>query len=160
MADAICTTLQRLGLEGRMRQHDLWRVWPQTVGPEIAQHAQPHSLWHGRLVVHVSDPVWLYQLRMMRHRLLAALNERLRPAEIREIVLRIGDVSALPVGPPPQPPRPEPVRAIDPAQMAQIDLALASLGDAPFRDALRQLWLRAVRESASTSSLHDRRHSG
>jgi hypothetical protein len=157
IADAVSATLQRLGLEGRVRQHDIWRVWPQAVGPEIAQHAQPHSLWHGRLVVHVTDSVWLYQLRMMRHRLLAGLNERLSPAEIREIVLRVGDVAAPPVGPSPQPPRSDPARAVDPARVAEIDRSLAPLGDAPFRDALRDLWLRAAQDSPSRSGL-PRRH--
>ena len=43
IGDAISAALQRLGLENRIRQHDIWRVWPLAVGPQIARHAQPHS---------------------------------------------------------------------------------------------------------------------
>jgi len=159
IADAVSATLQRLGLAGQVRQHELWCVWPQAVGPEIAQHAQPHSFWHGRLVVHVTDSVWLYQLQMMRHRLVAALNERLKPAEIREIVFRVGEVAAPPIGQSTHPPRSESTGGVDPLRVAEIDRTLASLGDVPFRDALRQLWLRAVQDSTAGPSLPRRRQS-
>jgi len=147
IADAVSATLQRLGLESRVRQHDIWRVWPLVVGPQIARHAQPHSLWHGRLIVHVTDSVWLHHLSMMRHRLVVALNEKLTPAEIREMVLRVGEISAVPMGAAPKVDAPtEAQRTIDPARAAEIEEALAPLGDAPFRDALRRLWLRAARD--------------
>jgi hypothetical protein len=152
IADAVSAALQRLGLETRIRQHDIWRVWPLVVGLQIARHAQPHSVWHGRLIVHVTDSVWLHHLSMMRHRLLAALNEKCASVEIREIVLRIGEVAAVPMGPGPKAdPLTEPLLGIDPVRVAEIDETLASLGDAPFRDALRRLWLRASREPQGPS---------
>jgi hypothetical protein len=151
IADAVSAALQRLGLEGRVRQHDLWRVWPLVVGPQIARHAQPFSVWQGRLIVHVTDSVWLHHLSMMRHRLVQALNERLAPVEIREMVLRVGEVPAAPIGPSPLPPRSASVGEVDPVRMAEIENALAPLGDAPFRDALRRLWLRASQEAATSS---------
>lgn len=150
IADAVSAALQRLGLEGRMRQHEVWRVWARVVGPQIAQHAQPHSFSRGRLIVHVTDSVWLHHLSMMRHRLVAALSEQLQPAEVREMVLRVGELGATPGLPLPasdQSDRNELSRANEPARIAEIERALAPLGDAPFRDALRRLWLRASRES-------------
>ncbi len=150
IADAVSAALQRLGLESRVRQHDIWRIWPLVVGPQIARHAQPFSVWQGRLIGHVTESVWLHQLSMMRHRLVRAVNDRLAPAAIREMVLRVGEVPAAPVGPSAPPPRPASVAAVDPARMAEIENALAPLGDAPFRDALRQLWLRASRERATS----------
>ena len=148
MADAVSATLQRLGMDARIRQHEIWRVWPGVVGPQIGQHAQPHTFWHGRLIVHVTDSVWLHHLSMMRHRLIAALNDQLKPAEVREMVLRVGEISIVPA---PSPTRPAPPSGDDPGRVAEIEKALAPLGDAPFRDALRQLWLRAAREPASSS---------
>jgi len=157
IADAVSAALQRLGLEGRVRQHDLWRVWPLVVGPQIARHAQPFSVWQGRLIVHVTDSVWLHHLSMMRHRLVQALNERLAPAEIREMVLRVGEVPTAPIGPSPPLPRSVSTPRVDPAKMDEIENALASLGDAPFRDALRQLWMLASQESASSGDSSDDR---
>ena len=153
IADALSATLLRLGLEGRIRQHDIWRVWGLVVGPEIARHAQPHAVSQGRLFVHVTDSVWLHHLSMMRHRLVPALNEKLASAEIRELVLRVGEVPAIPAGPSPKTPLPEPTERIHPARLAEIDETLSSLGDAPFREALRRVWLRASRETAENPSL-------
>jgi hypothetical protein len=152
IADAVAATLHRLGLEGRIRQNDIWRVWSLVVGPEIARHAQPHAIWHGRLVVHVTDSVWLHHLSMMRHRLVPALNEKLAPAEVRELVLRVGEVPTVPAGPSPKTTPPEPTQGIPPSRLAEIDETLASVGDAPFRDALRRIWLRSSRDSRPPTS--------
>jgi hypothetical protein len=158
IADAVAVTLQRLGLAGRIRQHDVWRIWPLVVGPQIAHHAQPHSISHGRLIIHVTDSVWLHHLSMMRHRLVAALNEQLKPAEVREVILRVGEVPLSPIGPSPGAAGSDPARGVDPARIAEIERALAPLGDAPFREALRQLWLRATHASAAaTGALRKRR---
>jgi len=152
IGDALSATLQRLGLEGRIRQHDLWRVWPLVVGPEIARHAQPHTIAQGRLIVHVTDSVWLHHLSMMRHRLVPALNEKLAPAGIRELVLRVGEVPVVPAGPSPKAVPTEPTRGVHPARLAEIDKTLSSLGDAPFREALRRVWLRASRSARPDAS--------
>jgi hypothetical protein len=151
IADAVAAALQRLGLEGRVRQHDIWRIWPSVVGPQIARHAQPYSVHQGRVIIHVTDSVWLHHLSMMRHRLVEALNERLTPAEIREMVLRVGEVPVAPVGPSPSQSLSAPAGGVDPARIAEIENALTPLGDAPFRDALRRLWLRASKKSASST---------
>jgi hypothetical protein len=160
IADALTVTLQRLGLQDRIRQHDIYRVWPLVVGREIARHAQPHAILHGRLIVHVSDSVWLHHLSMMRHRLVPVLNEQLAPAVIREMVLRIGEVPSVPAGPSPKAAPPEPTRGVDPARLAEIDETLAAVGDAPFRDALRRIWLRSSGERRVPIEVLGKRRSG
>lgn len=143
--DAVSATFRRLGLEGRFRQHEIWRVWPTVVGPQIARQAQPHAISHGRLVVHVSDPVWLHHLSMMRHRLIPALNEKLHGSTIREMSLRVGELPALPTSPMAAQAVPTHGLSADPARTQQIHALLAPLGDAPFRDALWRLLVRAYR---------------
>jgi predicted nucleic acid-binding Zn ribbon protein len=144
IAEAIPSAFQRLGLEGRFRQGKIWAVWPAVVGQQIARRAQPHGLWQGRLIIHVTDPVWLHHLSMMRHRVMAALNEKLGGSVVRDLVLRIGEVPAMPVHPAAssrgvQAPPP------DPALYARVEGLMAPLGDVPFREALCQLLLRALR---------------
>jgi predicted nucleic acid-binding Zn ribbon protein len=142
-AEALSSAFQRLGLADRLRQHELWRVWADVVGPHIARHAQPREIRHGRLVVHVTDPVWLHQLSMMRHRLVVALNERLGSPVVREMALRIGEVVEVPSVPSPAPSRPEGDVTPDPERLARIKALLAPLGDAPFREELFRLLARA-----------------
>jgi hypothetical protein len=146
IAEAIPGAFQRLGLEGRFRQGKIWTVWSSVVGLPIARHAQPHGLWQGRLIVHVTDPVWLHHLSMMRHRVMAALNEKLGTSVVRELVLRIGEVPAMPVQPA-APARGVPLPPPDPALQARVEVLTAPLGDVPFREALCRLLLRALRSN-------------
>jgi hypothetical protein len=144
IAEAISGAFQRLGLDSRFRQSEIWGVWPTVVGPQIARHAQPYAIPNGRLIVHVTDPVWLHHLSMMRPKVIAALNKRLRTSTVRELILRVGEIaepaaSALVSPPLSQGPPP------DPAQVARVESMLAPLGATPFREALQRLLLRAYR---------------
>lgn len=142
MAEAVAATLDRLGLGAGVKQREVWRIWHSVVGPQIARHAQPAAVIRGRLVVHVTDPVWLQQLSLMRHRLLASLHKALGESAIREIVLRIGEAEAVTSSSPGSPP---PELPLDPARHAEIQELTSLLGDAPCRDALEHLMLRASR---------------
>ena len=144
IAEAISLAFQRLGLDHRLRQSEIWSVWHVVVGPQIARHAQPHAISHGRLIVHVSDPVWLHHLTMMRPKVITALNERLRTSTVRELILRIGEVPD-PGTAPNRPPLLKKELAPDPARMAQVEALLAPLGEAPFLATLQRLLLRAHR---------------
>jgi hypothetical protein len=144
IADAISGAFLGLGLDNRYRQSEIWSVWPAVVGPQIARHAQPHAISHGRLIVHVTDPVWLHHLSMMRPKVIVALNEKLRTSTVRELILRVGEVAgpcttsqaSLPLSQEPPP---------DPARVAWVEAMLAPLSDAPFLEALQRLLLRAYR---------------
>ena len=151
IGDVVPAAFQRWGLEKQFRQSEIWGVWPKVVGPQIARHAQPHAIKQGRLIVHVTDPVWLHHLSMMRHRLIASLNERLDTIAVREIVLRVGEVPTSTADPPPlsgriQDPPPEPSR------ITWIETLLAPLGESPFYESLYRLLCRACRRSDGISS--------
>ncbi|HTX53729.1 MAG TPA: DUF721 domain-containing protein [Candidatus Baltobacteraceae bacterium] len=146
MGEAVAAALQKLGLENGVRQHEVWQVWAAVVGPQIARQAQPHTFSRGRLIVHVTDSVWLHQLRMMRHHILAALNAKLQPLEIREIVLRVGEFPAIAPEPIPEITHP-PLAELTKEELADIDAALDPLGDVPFRNALQRLWERAAQDA-------------
>lgn len=144
IADVISGAFQRLGLDNRFRQSEIWGVWSTVVGLQIARHAQPHAISHGRLIVHVTDPVWLHHLSMMRPKVIAALNEKLRTSSVRELILRVGEVKE-PCIPPGSSLHASKETLPDPARVARIEALLAPLGDTPFREALRRLLLRAYR---------------
>jgi hypothetical protein len=143
IADAVTATFSRLGLEPRLREHAIFRVWPAVVGQAIARHAAPESLRNARLLIHVTDPIWLHHLSMMRHRILEALRVRLGPSAVRELVLRIGEVS-----PPPSPsaaPAGERAAPPDAARLAEIEAIVAPVKDDEAREAFRRLLLRRER---------------
>ncbi len=139
IAEALSSAFARLGVEARLREHEVFRVWPVVVGEGIARHAEPQGLKQGRLLVHVTDSVWLHHLSMMRHRILQAMRERLGAAAVSELVLRIGEVTArpaAPAAPSEAPPLP------DPRRLAEIETILAPLKDEEAKQAFRRLLLR------------------
>ncbi|MFB3819387.1 MAG: DUF721 domain-containing protein [Candidatus Methylomirabilales bacterium] len=139
IGDAITGTFARLGIEARLREHEVFRAWPAAVGGTIARHAEPQSLKNGRLLVHVTDPVWLHQLHMMRRRILDALNARLGAGSVRELVLRVGEVAPRP----PEAPAPSSAATPpDPVRLREIETMLAPLKDEETRAAFRRLLLR------------------
>jgi hypothetical protein len=146
IGEALSSTFARLGVEARVREHEVFRIWPSVVGEAIARHTEPQGLKQGRLVVHVTDPVWLHHLSMMRHRILEAMRERMGATAVREVVLRIGEVSMRPAI---APARSEPVPPPDPVRLAEIETIVAPVKDEEARQAFRRLLLR-----------HDERGSG
>jgi predicted nucleic acid-binding Zn ribbon protein len=83
--------MKGLGLEQRLQQSQVFFLWPQIVGADIARHAQPVSLRNGILIVAVDHPVWLQELsRFHKPLLLQKVRERIGKKAVRDIVFRIG----------------------------------------------------------------------
>jgi predicted nucleic acid-binding Zn ribbon protein len=80
-----------LGLEQRLHQSQLFFLWTQIVGEDIARHAQPVSLKNAFLVVAVDHPVWLQELeRFHKPMILQKIQARVGKQTVKQIVFRIG----------------------------------------------------------------------
>jgi len=90
-------TLKNLGMEVKLKQHRVWSLWGDVVGPAISAHAQPSGVRDSRLFVAVEDSLWLHQLNYLKHQILVELNNKLGKAALREIVLRVGEVKSPPL---------------------------------------------------------------
>jgi hypothetical protein len=90
-------TLRNLGMEVKLKQHGVWSLWGEVVGPAISAHAQPSVVRDGRLFVAVEDSLWLHQLNYLKHQILVELNNKLGKAALREMVLRVGEVKPPPL---------------------------------------------------------------
>ncbi|HEX9079821.1 MAG TPA: DUF721 domain-containing protein [Desulfuromonadaceae bacterium] len=84
--------LQGLGLAERLREADIWRVWPEVVGPAISSRARPLRIIGGALTVAVSSGPWMQELTFLKGMIREKLNGRLGAEVIREIVLTSGRV--------------------------------------------------------------------
>ncbi|HVM62263.1 MAG TPA: DUF721 domain-containing protein [Verrucomicrobiae bacterium] len=83
--------MRKLGLEERLRQSQVFFLWSEIVGTEVAHHAQPVSLRNGLLVVAVDHPVWLQELsRYHKPLLLQKVQQRVGKKAVRDIRFRIG----------------------------------------------------------------------
>jgi predicted nucleic acid-binding Zn ribbon protein len=61
------------------------RAWPDTVGPLIAEQAQPTAERRGVVTVSCSASVWAQELDLMAPDILERLNDRLDGAEVTRL---------------------------------------------------------------------------
>ena len=84
--------LKGLGLTDRLREADIWRVWPEVVGPAISSRAQPLRIINGTLTVAVSSGPWMQELTFLKGMIREKLNGQLGGEVVKEIVLKSGKV--------------------------------------------------------------------
>ncbi len=87
-------SFQTLGLAERLRDAEIWRVWPEVVGAVVAARAQPLRIINGTLTVAVSSAPWMQELRFMTGMMREKLNNCLGSEVVREIVLKAGRVDS------------------------------------------------------------------
>lgn len=69
---------------------NIWKVWDDVVGPDISRHAQPSWIKNGKLMVSVSDPIWLQELRFMEEDIKGKLNKKLGRDAVEKIGFKVG----------------------------------------------------------------------
>lgn len=74
-----------------MKLAGVWKIWDQTVGTAIAENARPLAVKQKLLLVQVSSPVWIQQLRFLKTDLIARLNQALGDACIEDIKFKVGN---------------------------------------------------------------------
>jgi len=121
-----------LGLAERLREADIWRLWPEVVGPAVAARAMPLRIIKGTLTVVVSSGPWKQELGFLKGMMKDKLNDRLGAEVVREIVLKSGSVEQYAVAPPEEAPAKKRLTA---RQKAYIDEQSAAIVDAETREA-------------------------
>lgn len=90
-SELVPQVMKKLGLEQRLQQSQVFFLWSEIVGSDIARHAQPVSLRNGLLVVTVDHPVWLQELsRYHKSLMLQKVQGRIGKKAVRDICFRIG----------------------------------------------------------------------
>ncbi len=129
-------SLSGSGLAERLRETEIWRVWPEVVGTALAGRAQPLRIINGTLTVAVSSAPWMQELRFMTAMMKEKLNLRLGDEVVKEIVLKAGRVSLPPAEAPDAVNEPHP---LTPQQKALIEEQSASISDPETRQAFINL---------------------
>jgi predicted nucleic acid-binding Zn ribbon protein len=83
--------MKKLGLEQRLQQSQVFYLWAEIVGSDVARHAQPVSLRNGQLVVAVDHPGWLQELsRYHKPLILQKIQTCVGKKAVHDICFRIG----------------------------------------------------------------------
>ncbi len=90
VGDLVGQVLGDLGLDGVAVAHRIGELWPEIVGPQVAEHCRPKGLRGDVLELEVDSPVWSQQLQLRKTELLAKLADRLGPDAPRELRFQVG----------------------------------------------------------------------
>lgn len=135
LSDVVRVELTSLGLAERLREAEIWRLWPEIVGAAVAARAMPLRIIKGTLTVAVSSGPWKQELTFLKGMMIEKLNERLGGAVVREIVLKSGQVDrndVLVPTPPEDVPR---KKRLTTRQLSFIDEQSAAIADSETREA-------------------------
>ncbi len=76
----------------RLTEEEIRSAWSHVVGPRAAKHSRPRSFKDSRLIVHVDDSGWLYELTTRKKYILNNLSLGLKGKKLKDITFRIGDL--------------------------------------------------------------------
>ena len=146
LGDVVRQELKLLGLSERLREAEIWSLWPEIVGPTVAARAMPLRIIKGTLTVVVSSGPWKQELAFLKGMMKEKLNERLGAEVVREIVLKSGTVEN-PAGFPPE--NTPGKKRLTAGQLAYIDQQSAAIVDPETREAFVALMKASLETTKS-----------
>lgn len=138
-------SLVGLGLAERLREAEIWRIWPDVVGAALANRARPVRIINGTLTVAVSSAPWMQELRFMTAMMKEKLNSSLGAEIVHEIVLKAGRVDKTAVNVPEE--SAAIVCPLTPQQQNLIESQSASITDPETRQAFIELMQASLERS-------------
>lgn len=73
VGDVLPALLKRLGLEQRFREQAVIGLWPEVVGPDLADRTTATRFDRGVLYVHVDHGAWMQELHFIEKDLVRRL---------------------------------------------------------------------------------------
>lgn len=162
-AEEILARLLEKGPAGAPAFHSLFGGWQEIAGPSLAEHCRAYEVRHHSLLVEADHPGWMQLFLMQKKPILARIRQRFPQLDLRDIKVRVNAAGARSPGKPRSPaqdqgqtqartpahaPRPAPEPAA-PAEAppapppvppsAEVQEALAAVGEPELREKLRLL---------------------
>ena len=78
----------------KLTEEEIRSAWGRVVGEKAAKHSRPRSFVDSRLIVHVDDSGWLYELTTQKKHILNNLSSELKDKKLKDITFRIGDLKS------------------------------------------------------------------
>lgn len=144
LGDLLHEELKGYGFAERLREIEIWRLWPEVVGQAVSSRAQPVRIINGVLTVAVSSGPWMQELSFLKGMMKEKLNDRLGGEVVKEIILKSGKVDKA-FATPTEEPRQN--KHLSNSQLAFIEEQAAAIPDPEAREAFAAL-MRASLENA------------
>jgi hypothetical protein len=150
-AEEILARLLEKGPAGAPAFHSLFGGWQEIAGPSLAEHCRAYEVRHHSLLVEADHPGWMQLFLLQKKPILARIRQRFPQLELRDIKVRVNAAGArrpaVAVRKPAEAPEPAAPEApgVPPSAppgvppSAEIQEALAPVGDPDLREKLRLL---------------------
>ena len=84
----MASVLDRLGISKKLKRYEIFDLWPQIVGPQIAQVTKIDYIEGDKLYVSVAKSTWRNELMFLKKDLVEKINASLRQQVISDIIFR------------------------------------------------------------------------
>ncbi len=92
LEDLVKSVIGSFAGKERLTEEDIRSAWSLVVGKRAAKHSRPRSFTDSRLIVHVDDSGWLYELTTRKKHILNNLSSELKSKKLKDITFRIGEL--------------------------------------------------------------------
>lgn len=83
--EVINRVLKKYRLNGDIDAYRVFSIWNNIVGKKVADHARPVRIKEKVLYVEVDDPLWLAQIKYIKHDILKKLCNAIKDDIFRDI---------------------------------------------------------------------------
>ena len=92
LEDLVKSIIGNFAGKEKLTEEEIRSAWSLVVGEKAAKHSRPRSFTDSRLIVHVDDSSWLYELTTRKKYILNSLSSELKGKKLKDITFRIGDL--------------------------------------------------------------------
>ena len=93
LEDLVKSIIGNFAGKEKLTEEEIRSAWGRVVGEAAAKHSRPRSFADSRLIVHVDDSGWLYELTTRKKCILNNLSAELKGKKLKEITFRIGNLN-------------------------------------------------------------------
>ncbi len=90
IGEVLSSVLKKKGMNSKIEENALLKLWPKAVGPQIASKTQPDCFRGGTLFIKTVSSVWVQQLHFMKEEIRNKLNELAKRNIVKEIRFAVG----------------------------------------------------------------------
>jgi predicted nucleic acid-binding Zn ribbon protein len=87
LGDILPAVLKAIGLDRKIKENEVLRLWPEVVGEEVASRTKAEKFEKGVLYVQVTHSAWIQELHFMEKRIIRELEAKAPEVNIKRIRL-------------------------------------------------------------------------
>lgn len=93
IGNIVDNVLSGIEKKGPGKKEKILNIWQKAAGEKAAAHSRPVNIKRKILTIEVDSSTWFYFLNMKKNRLLADINKKMGKDKVKDLRLRMGDIT-------------------------------------------------------------------